>query len=405
MLALGASAWGAVSDATYEGQPSVLLDTGKLQIQVLPHGGAIGSVVLSDDPAKLNPMWNPLRLAREAGREAQFTGTLGHFVCVDGFGQASAEERAAGLPQHGEAHLQQFAVTRAGDSVSFKATLPIAQEVFTRTFRTVPGENILYVDSELESLLGFDRPVNWGEHATLNTPFLVAGETTLYLSGTRSQNRPYAAEAAAAAALAAQNPGAAAAAAGGRGAAPAAGGRGPGRGGANRRLASGADFNWPNSPGVDGKTIDVSALPDDPKTTDHTATLFEPARKQAWIALVNTKKGLIYGYVLRREDYPWIQNWGNYGGGPNALVRGMEFATQPYDLSRRIVMNNGPMFDTPTFRWLPAKSKIESHFLVFYAHLPEGMKRVDDVRLENGSVVVEDKASGKKLTLAASRGL
>jgi hypothetical protein len=33
------------------------------------------------------------------------------------------------------------------------------------------------------------------------------------------------------------------------------------------------------------------------------------------------------------------------------------------------------------------------------------MTRADDVRLENGMLIVEDRASGKKMTLAASRPL
>jgi hypothetical protein len=55
--------------------------------------------------------------------------------------------------------------------------------------------------------------------------------------------------------------------------------------------------------------------------------------------------------------------------------------------------------------WLPAKSKISSAFLMFYARTPEGFRKVDDVVLEGGRLTVEDRASGKKLILAASRGL
>jgi hypothetical protein len=82
--------------------------------------------------------------------------------------------------------------------------------------------------------------------------------------------------------------------------------------------------------------------------------------------------------------------------------RGVEFATQPFDLPRREMVELGKMFDTPVYRWLPAKSKIATRFLLFYVRSPEGMTRVDDVRLENGKLVVEDRASGKTLTLAAS---
>jgi hypothetical protein len=67
-------------------------------------GGSIASVVMSDDPEKLNPMWNT------TGRGGDFSGINGHFVAVDGFGQPSAEERAAGLPQHGEGHTLQYNV-------------------------------------------------------------------------------------------------------------------------------------------------------------------------------------------------------------------------------------------------------------------------------------------------------
>jgi hypothetical protein len=86
-------------------------------------------------------------------------------------------------------------------------------------------------------------------------------------------------------------------------------------------------------------------------------------------------------------------------------VRGMEFGTQPYDLPRREIMTDGPMFGTPVYRWLPAKSKIESHFLLFYARVPEGFQHVDDIRLENGRIVIEDRRAQQQVTLTASRGL
>jgi hypothetical protein len=80
----------------------------------------------------------------------------------------------------------------------------------------------------------------------------------------------------------------------------------------------------------------------------------------------------------------------------------VEFATQPFDLPRREMVELGKMFDTPVYRWLPAKSKIATRFLLFYVKSPEGMTHVDDVRLENGKLVVEDRAAGKTLMLAAS---
>jgi len=59
------------------------------------------------------------------------------------------------------------------------------------------------------------------------------------------------------------------------------------------------------------------------------------------------------------------------------------------------------MFDSPTFRWLPAKSTIRSHFLLFYARTPDGFGKVTAVRLENGHLTIEDSAK-HLITLAAS---
>jgi hypothetical protein len=364
----------APSATNIGGQSGTLLFNGKLQLVVLTKGAGIASVVMSDDPEKLNPMWNTL------GRGGDFNGINGHFVAVDGFGQPSAEERAAGLSQHGEAHTLDYKVRpeRNGNTstVSLTGLMPIVQENFARAYTMVDGESVIYVDSKLENLMGFDRPINWAEHATIQAPFVEPGKLMFYISGTRSQNRPYATPAA-------------------------NGGRG---GGSVRRLVSGADFTWPMSPGLDGKPVDMSIVPENPHYTDHTTTLLDPTRGLEWVAALSSSRHSILGYIFRREDYPWLQTWDNYPSVAG-LVHGLEFGTQPYDLGRRIITDDGPLFGTPVWRWLPAKSTIESHFLLFYAHVPEGFGKVDSIELQNGQIVIEDRTAQKKITLAASRGL
>jgi len=399
----------ASQDTTYEGLPAIELSNGKLNVTIVRQGGAIASVVLADDPDKLNPMWNPRAAGRATGRGSQqYNGTLGHFVAVDGFGQPSAEERAAGIPQHGEAHVANFNITpstdASGTSITMTANLPIVEETFTRSYHLVSGENVMYVDSQLENLLGFDRPVIWAEHATIAAPFLKPVATAITLSGTRSQNRDYTATNS-----------------GGRGNSPGtnAPGRNPNAGGVpsansaagggrgaqtQRRLAPGKDFTWPMAPGLNGEMVDLSIIPEDPHFVDHAATLMDPGRDLEFVAALNTERQLAYGYVFRREDYPWIQHWHSWPSVAG-LTTGMEFGTSPYDMPRHDVIEMSPLFGTPTYRWLRAKGKIESHFIVFYTHVPEGFNKIDDVRLDNGQIVVEDRGAHKQVTLAASRGL
>jgi len=363
----------------FEGKPAIVISTGRVSVTVLEQGATLASVTLPGDAGAPEPLWNAIRLARENGRTAQFNGAFGHFVCVDGFGQPSSSERAAGMPMHGEAHLLQFRVNRdnATDALEMKATLPIVQEVLTRTFHVVPGENVLYVDSRLDNLLGFDRPVNWAEHATVSAPFVEPGKTFIEISGSRSQNRPYNAF----------EPG-----------------RGNGPPQTQRRLVPGVDFTWPFAPTLDGSTVDMRTFPTEPHFLDHAATLMDPSRDTEFAVAFNSARHLIYGYLFRRADYPWIQHWGNYPAVAE-LVRGMEFGTQPYDVPRHDAIAMGTMFGTAAFRWLPAKGAIESHFLLFYSRTPEKMGKIDDVRIENGTIVIEDRAANQRLVLPAKRGL
>ncbi len=329
-------------------------------------------LVLQDDAEKFSPYGDASRvkLTTPPARSPQ---VMGHFVCVDGFGPPSADERKANLPQHGEAHLLPWELVSSGKqgaatTAKFSVKLPMVQEIFTRAFTMVDGENVVYVDSELESLLGFDRPINWGEHLTIASPFLDSENMVVDLSSTRSQTRPYTSAETVS---------------------------------SRRKLASGVDFTWPNAPLRAGGTVDLRPVPANANSMDHITTLFDPARKIAFVTALNPAKQYLLGYLFRSEEYPWLQQWMSYGAN-GWYNRGLEFATQPYDVPRREAISLGKMFDTPSFRWLPAKSKISTRFLLFYTKTPAGMLKIDDIRLEGGKIIVQEKASGRQIVLAAS---
>ncbi|MGI8990591.1 MAG: hypothetical protein ACR2I2_13560 [Bryobacteraceae bacterium] len=362
----------AAQNTTFEDMPAYSLANDKLELKVLPRGGAIASIVLRDDGRKLNPLWDPLRMARELGQKNTFGGGTGHFLCLDGFGPVSPEEKAAGLPGHGEAHLRQWEVrteAKAGATSTLALTtqLPITQENLTRTMRVVDGENVVYVETEVESLLGFDRPISWGEHATIGSPFLEPGVTVVDLSAKRAQTRPYE----------------------------------PEKGGLPHRLPSGKDFDWPLAPALGGGQVDLRAATANPDSIDHSTCLMDTSRELEFVSALNPGKRLVLGYVFKRAEYPWTQNWENYPATLK-MARGMEFSTQAYDVPRREVVDENRMFGVPLYRWLPAKSKIGTKFLMFYAHVPDGFKKVDDVRLENGMLIIEDWKANLLVRLKAS---
>lgn len=364
----------AQQKTVFEDLPALVLSNDKVALTVISEGGAMAQIVLADDKEKINPLWNPYWIARQAGLSRPASAARGHFVCVDGFGPVSNEERAAGLPFHGEAYvlpwtLQSSQKTGNTLSAAFSVALPIAQETFTRTYHIVDGESIVWVDSAVTSLLGFDRPVFWGEHATISAPFLEPGKIAVDMPVTRSKTKAVPAQA---------NP--------------------------PRQLRSFADFTWPMAPTTDGQLFDVRTAPVKAGTTEHLTTLIDPSRRLGFATALHPEKRLLLGWVFRREEFPWVQTWLS-NPGPGRMTRGLEFATQPFDLPRAEVLRNGPLFDSPVFRILPAKSTITSSFLMFYTSVPEGFLKVDDVQLTGGKLVIEDRGNKKTITLAASRSL
>jgi hypothetical protein len=357
---------------TFENQQAFLLSNGTLELTVLERGSIFAHLALGDDPGKLSPLWDPVRMALEAGEKLRAESVQGHFVCVDGFGGVSAQEKAAGLPFHGEAHgstfeVKAYAKNGRTTTLSLTTKLPITQELFTRTVRMVDGENVIYVRSELKSLLGFDRPAFWAEHATIGPPFLEPGVTVVDMSALHAMTRPYDDD----------------------------------NGGLPHRMPSGKDFNWPEAPGVSTATVNLRNTPVEPGTLDHSTCLMDAARHWVFVTMLNPQKRLLLGYLFNPQEYPWTQNWEFYPLNKQS-AHGLEFSTQPFDVPRHDVVQLNSMFGAPVYRWLPALAAIESRFLMFYTHTPEGMHKIDDVRLENGKITIEDRRANKQVTLAAS---
>jgi len=352
-----AISWIALAGFVLAQQPDakpIVLANDKLELSILPRGAKFSRLVMREGEP-LNPL-----------------ASIGHFLALDGFGAPSEQEQALGMPFHGEANAQLFRTVATNDAgprrlVSMQATLPLAQETLMRSFELRDGESVIYVASELESGLTVDRPVSWAEHATIGPPFMEKGKVVVDMPATNCRVRPY-------------KPG------------PIPG-----------HLVYDRDFKWPIAPTVDGGQADIRVIPTDHDWLDLASCQMDPSRRLAFVTALHLDKHVVYGYVFRRADYPWLMSWMNFTSD-NRAARGMEFSTQPFDISHRETVGMSPLFGAPTFRWLPAKSKIETRFLIFYTRVPDGFSRIDDVILESGKLTIRDH-SGKTVVLTASQGL
>lgn len=329
-------------ETIFNGRSAATIENDHLRVTVLVEGGHIAEVF--DKEASVNPLWvphwNSLEPSRYnavqhpefgSGSEARLlAGIMGHNLCLDLFGGPSAEEASAGFTAHGEGSVGRYEIDQSPNLLVTRLHLPLAQLAFVRSIEL--KENYVLVREELENLTEFDRPIAWTQHVTLGPPFLDPATTQFRTSMTRS--------------IAAE-----------------------GGFGANAYLKSGAEFAWPLAPSKDGGVADLSQMRLAP-ASGYTAHLADPQREDAYFLAYSPQYQLAFGYIWKRHDFPWMGIWEEncsrqllpWDG--RAITRGMEFGVSPFPESRREMVDRGRLFDVPTYRWLPAKSRLKVEYWI-----------------------------------------
>ncbi len=342
------------SQISFHGRRAAAIENHALRVTVLEEGGHIAEVL--EKRTGVSPLWIPPWPSIEpstydrtsdqygGGAEGQLlAGIMGHNLCLDIFGGPSDEEAAAGLTVHGEASVARYHIDVAGDRLTMRASLPMAQLRVAREIALRPdGVHIL---ETVENLSAVDRPVGWTQHVTLGPPFLEKGKTLFRASATRSKVFEAAF-------------------------------------GTADYLLAGAEFDWPHAPRIDGGTEDLQTFTAAPASNGYTAHLMDRARTHAYFVAFSPSARLAFGYVWRRADFPWLGIWeenGSRAGAPwggHTLTRGMEFGVSPMPESRRQMIDRGRLFDVPTYRWLPAGRRVQAEYWIVATPadaLPEGL--------------------------------
>ena len=316
-----------------------------MRVTVLAEGGHIAEIF--DKDAGVNPLWTPPWPSIEPsvydpivhgqvygrGTDARLlAGIMGHNICLDMFGGPSAEEAAAGLPAHGDAVVATYEITiSANDTMLMSARLPLSQIRFTR--RLTLDECSIGVRERVESLCAFDRPIAWTQHVTLGPPFLEKGRTEFRASAARSIvfESPF---------------------------------------GVADYLQPGACFDWPDAPRADGGVADLRVFTSEGTSSAYTAHLMLAKPDTASFVAFSPAHRLALGYVWRPLDFPWMGIWEENQSRTAApwnartLTRGLEFGVSPFPEMRRAMVDRGRLFDTATYRWLPANGALEADYWI-----------------------------------------
>jgi hypothetical protein len=325
---------------TFRGRRSRSIENDTIRVTVLCEGGHIAEIL--HKPSGINPLWTPPWSSIEpsaydvaknpeygSGVEARLlAGIMGHNLCLDIFGGPSEQEAAGGMGVHGEGAVARYDVREIDEALVMSACLPLAQIRFERVITL--REATVEIREAIESLAAFDRPIGWTQHVTLGPPFLECGVTRFAMPATKSKVFE-------------------------------------GEFGLADYLVPGAEFEWPMAP-RNGGSVDLSVFNRADVSSAFTAHLMDPTRKEAFFSACHPGLNLSFGYSWTRGDFPWLGRWEEnrsrthapWNGG--AITCGLEFGVSPFPEMRREMIDRGSLFGQPTYRWLPARGRLEVEY-------------------------------------------
>lgn len=331
---------------TFHGRDAVSIENESIRVTVLREGGHIAEIL--HKASGISPLWIPPWPGMEPSAfdralhpqygptvEARLlAGIMGHNLCLDIFGGPSEEEAAAGIGVHGEASVARYSVESSGNRLVLTASLPAAQIRFERIIE-LSGAHARICES-VESLCGFDRPIGWTQHVTLGPPFLECGVTAFQASATKSKVFE-------------------------------------GQFGTADYLRPGAEFDWPMAPKSVQGVADLSIFGNAGRSSAFTAHLMDPSHEDAFFRCTHPGLQLTFGYSWKRADFPWLGIWEENRSREQppwnnvTVARGMEFGVSPMPETRRRMVERGSLFGVPTYRWLPARGRLDVRYSAGFA--------------------------------------
>ena len=326
----------------FRGRQAAAIENDHLRVTVLREGGHIAEIF--DKLAGVSPLWIPpwpsiepssydLSKHPEYGSDSEaklLAGIMGHNLCLDFFGGPSAEEAAAGLTVHGEGSVVPYEITEREGNPRIQGSPPAGStSIFERSIEL--RGRCLKIRESVENLAAWDRPIGWTEHVTLGPPFIEKGTTQLRASVTRSKVSEV-------------------------------------DFGANMHLKQAAEFDWPMAPLSAGGVADLRTLSAAPASSEYTSHLGDRQREEEFFVAFSPTFHLALAYIWKREDFPWLGMWQEncsrdtppWNG--RTITLGMEFGVSPVPESRREMVDRGRLFDVPSYRWIPAKGRLEVEY-------------------------------------------
>jgi hypothetical protein len=351
-----------ITEELFQGRHALVLQNSRMRLAVLPGGGFIADARLkSQDPSvSLNPMRVPhystidpytYDVARDAKRYGAgmqrrlVSGYMGHFTCFPHFGEGSAAEFRQDYGQHGELICVKWDRLRSSThELLMGAHLPLTQFTFQRSVTLLPDETVCYVTETAESLVRYDRPIQWVQHSAFGPPFTAL--QTMFADASVSA------------------------------------------------VASGAANNRP--------------IGDFRPFTGRTSLwLVDQNRSDAWLTVYNAQYRVLLGYLWASGPNPWLLDFQENRTATEVpwdgktVMRGLCFGDSATSGLRNAVTQCSS-FGRPTYSWMEARGIRRFRYVIFLAEIPVGFRGVSSLTAAGGQIAMVERESGRTFSVKSS---
>jgi hypothetical protein len=124
------------------------------------------------------------------------------------------------------------------------------------------------------------------------------------------------------------------------------------------------------APRLDGGFADLQKMNSTAPASGYTAHLVDPICSDAYFVAFAPQFNLAFSYIWKSADFPWLGIWEENCSrsispwDSRTVTRGMEFGVSPFPETRREMISRNELLGAPTYKWLPAKGKLQVEYWI-----------------------------------------
>lgn len=341
-------------------QPKMIqLENDYVLLNIDPLGGAISSFRLKEE--NINPLSFSFSKEQMPFNNKAGANYKGHFLCLGRWGEPSAGEIKAGLPNHGEPANIQWTIKETTKAELRMETIATKEGLHVeRTIVVDPQSSVYGVKENVTNINPLGRLFNMVQHPTLAAPFLDE-KTIVDCNATKGFDQMH-----------------------------------------YKNISSNI-VEWPIANDIEGNRINLK----NPASAYSSVYSFivNPLYDYGWITALSPKHNLLFGYIWKREHYPWINLWQHYNEN-KIQYRGLEFGTtgihQPFE---EILNTATTLFDRKTYAYIDAGETITKSYFSFISAIPKDFKGVENVDIVEDKLIIRTSDNNEDIIFKLSQNL